>query len=317
MNQKLVKILTMMKVLREMEDQIYKARAYDRVIKNIIKYDKEIETINEASKISGVGTNILSKIQNIFHNTDDQKTGIYELDSLSDEDYNKLFTIVDMIDISGIGIKTAERMYNDGIRTIEQIQQIGTTRQKIGAQYLEHMNKRINREDIDNFNQMLTNFVDNTGITFFIGGSYSRGLNTSSDVDILFYYPGTDPGTDLNYANEVIEELKNQGIILETLSFNDQHFEGIANIGNSNTIITRLDIWFISDITEIPYFMLYIIGNEKLNRDMRSKAMSLGMTLTNNKMTDNKTGNKILVDDERDIFKILNIPYLEYNERNL
>ena len=291
-NERLIQILTMIACLRALQNKEHNRKAYERVIDNIKRHNKEIQSLDEASSINGVGSTILSNIRSIIYNNDYSKTGIYELDN--SDIIEKLYVMSELLKIHGISYIRASQLYDQGIRSIDQIPNANVVNQV-----------RIPRDVIDRFNSMLEQFFKDSGIFFVITGSYRRGLPNSKDIDVLFY------NTVPNYGREIVTQMMNRGIISKFLSFGETEFEGEVTF-EGYTI--RIDFIFITDFQEVPYYMLYFTGNKTFNINMREKARNMGYNLTNNEMT--YQGQKIIVNDEADIFNILQIPYHDPTQRN-
>src|SRR5207253_2210274 len=115
--------------------------------------------------------------------------------------------------------------YDEGIRNKEDVESFlineGTRRQKIGVEYGLHLQNKIKREKIQKFGKLLDLYLDdiyekyNFELYMKITGSYRRRKEESSDIDVIIW---SEEDNAAEYADILIENLKNDGRILEELS---------------------------------------------------------------------------------------------------
>ncbi|XP_071420131.1 DNA nucleotidylexotransferase isoform X1 [Pithys albifrons albifrons] len=134
---------------------------------------------------------------------------------LNDERYKafKQFTSV-----FGVGVKTSEKWYRMGLRTVEELKADKTLKlskmQKAGFLYYEDLVSCVSKAEAD----AVTLIVKNTVSTFLpdalvtITGGFRRGKNMGHDIDFLITSPG--PREDDELLHKVVDLWKKQGLLL-------------------------------------------------------------------------------------------------------
>ncbi|XP_062466341.1 DNA nucleotidylexotransferase isoform X4 [Pezoporus occidentalis] len=134
---------------------------------------------------------------------------------LNDERYKsfKKFTSV-----FGVGVKTSEKWYRMGLRTLEEVKADKTLKlskmQKAGFLYYEDLVSCVSKAEAD----AVSLIVRNTVCTFLpdalvtITGGFRRGKKTGHDIDFLITNPG--PREDDELLHKVVGLWKKQGLLL-------------------------------------------------------------------------------------------------------
>ncbi|XP_061315078.1 DNA nucleotidylexotransferase isoform X2 [Pezoporus flaviventris] len=134
---------------------------------------------------------------------------------LNDERYKsfKQFTSV-----FGVGVKTSEKWYRMGLRTLEEVKADKTLKlskmQKAGFLYYEDLVSCVSKAEAD----AVSLIVRNTVCTFLpdalvtITGGFRRGKKTGHDIDFLITNPG--PREDDELLHKVVGLWKKQGLLL-------------------------------------------------------------------------------------------------------
>jgi DNA polymerase/3'-5' exonuclease PolX len=127
---------------RKKTNDVWKARAYKKVIDVLNNVETPITKMEDINDLPGIGKSIKEKIQEIFDNN-----VISEIKNMSPEEKLKTEVIEKLTKISTIGIKKAEDLYNKhNIRSIEDLknkQDLLNDKQKIGLFYYADEQKRI------------------------------------------------------------------------------------------------------------------------------------------------------------------------------
>ncbi|XP_074764501.1 DNA nucleotidylexotransferase [Athene noctua] len=120
--------------------------------------------------------------------------------------------------VFGVGVKTSEKWYRMGLRTLEEVKADKTLKlskmQKAGFLYYEDLISCVSKAEAD----AVSLIVKNTVRTFLpdalvtITGGFRRGKKTGHDIDFLITNPG--PGEDDELLHKVVDLLKNQGLLL-------------------------------------------------------------------------------------------------------
>ncbi|XP_030342290.1 DNA nucleotidylexotransferase isoform X4 [Strigops habroptila] len=134
---------------------------------------------------------------------------------LNDERYKsfKQFTSV-----FGVGVKTSEKWYRMGLRTLEELKADKTLKlskmQKAGFLYYEDLVSCVSKAEAD----AVSLIVKNTVCTFLpdalvtITGGFRRGKKTGHDIDFLITNPG--PREDDELLHKVVDLWKKQDLLL-------------------------------------------------------------------------------------------------------
>jgi len=283
----------------------YQKGAYVKAANAIRKFPQPI-TFGQMAKDSGlgVGESIKDKIDEIL------ATGTLQvLEQRPQEEKDKVKIIDAFKEIYDVGDVTAEKWYNWGYRTLEQLAELFpqmTQAQQLGYRYYYEFQQRIPRAEIDFVNNYLHKIYDPLGINFVIAGSYRRGLPYSGDIDILMENNG-----NIGMTN-VLQPLLQSGLVIGNLAIGDTVYRGIIKIGPQFPA-RRLDIRLVN--TSVwPFALLYFTGSKDFNTAMRTRALAKGLSLSEYSLTD-RDGNSYPAKTEKDIFDLLDMVYLEPPER--
>lgn len=300
-NQRLADIFVEM--AREFKGDRYRKRAYENAADAIRRHDKIIINGTQAQKeIKGIGKSIGAKIDEIIATGRLQFLEDRPQEKIEKERVKQLFE-----GIHGVGDKTAERWYNMNLRTLADLAKVYhemSDAQKLGYYYYHQLKERIPRSEIDLIKKYIEQAWKPLGIEYEIGGSYRRGEPTSGDIDIVIK---EKPGIFMDTLVRGLGEL-----IIGTLSMGPTKYMGILRLSNE-TNARRIDMRLV-DEQAWPYALLYFTGSKQLNVEMRTKALSLGLTMNEYGMV-GPGGTSYPAKTERDIFNYLGIPYLEPTQR--
>jgi DNA polymerase/3'-5' exonuclease PolX len=323
------KIIDKLKILADYErinNEPFKVKAYEKVIDSIELYDKNIETLEDIKGMKGVGKKIEDKIVE-FLNTGN----ITEADNaLNDPRYilgNKLKGIY------GVGpAKITELMtkIND-FEELKEHPELLNDKQKIGLKYYDDMSLRIpiaeGHKHLKIVNKILNNLYKD--IEFEFVGSYRRKNKDMGDIDILIK---NRPGLVLK---DIIKQLEETSYIIENLALGKNKFMGICKL-SPELPARRLDI-LIAEPSYYYFALLYFTGSYSFNISMRKIALKKGLSLSEYGFKDTKdiksanaanaakavlsANAKNIIDttdiinSEEDIFKYLDMPYVEPSKR--
>lgn len=312
--QDILKQLTLLANDKKAKNDTFRYRAYIKAITAIKEHKEEIISVKDLDNINGLAKgSIREKIIEYI------KTGnIKEIEKITNES-----TIIQTLsNIYGIGpAKSNELVNKHNITSIEDLrknQELLNDKQKIGLKYYEDLLKRIPKKEMIKHDEFITDFINlidkNDDLIYEIVGSYRREANNSGDIDVLC----TTKNKDIQLFNQIIENLENDKYITETLAKGDKKFMGICKLPRYKTN-RRLDMIY-TDYKNYPFTLLYFTGSGQFNIDMRNYALSLGYSLNEYGLKYLKGKNKDKFVDhkfetEKDIFKFLNIDYIEPKDR--
>ena len=232
----------------------------------------------------------------------------------NDETISKNRILGKFSSILGAGEKTAEKWWNSGMRSFEDLQKnkhLLTHQQKIGLKYYNDLQKRIPREYIDTFQVMIRYILaKEIGLDNYkmqVAGSYRRGNSNSGDIDILI----TSKKTTLRKIVVVLKEWK---VITDVISMKDEKFMGIAHCPNGQWYHFHLDIVFVEPLSW-GAALLYFTGSKGFNILIRQKAKNdFNYTLNQRGLYD-ENNEPIPVFTEKDILEEIGMEYIDPENR--
>jgi DNA polymerase beta len=300
-NIKLIEQLKKLSDYYKNNNDIWRYRSYQFAISNIKLLKDNIKSIKQIDNIKGIGTGIKEKISEFLQNG--------SISKLNDIDQKQDILIL-FQNIWGVGPKKAEKLFEAGFRDISDIKKdmrLLTTQQQIGLKYFKDLLKPLKHNFIDKFKEHVNNIISNSfGPNNYIlefAGSYRRGKKESSDVDMII-----SPVKKFD-LNVLVNILKQNDIITDILSMQNEKFMGIAKFKNKNF---RLDIEFLPK-NEFPFGLLYFTGSKDFNIQIRGFVKSKGMVLNQHGLF--KNDKPIKCKSEKDIFDFLNLEYVEPKNR--
>jgi apurinic endonuclease APN1 len=262
------------------------------------------------NQVYGIGKKSIMKIEEII------KTGsLKKLKELKKDPNIKSHYILNKI--LGVGPATAKKwMKVYKIQTIKDLktevksENIKLTKiQKIGLKYYKDINSYILYKEGIIWERELKKRLK--GYKIDICGSYRRGADKLHDIDILITHKSWNTTEDIiksKALSDVMKRLSN--IYIDTISYSKgQKIQALFKLGNT---VRQLDIVFV------PYNsyhtgLLYSTGGQALTIYMRDKAKKMGYLLNRYGLYKGKKRIKIL--SEKDVFEILDIPFIEPNLR--
>jgi len=303
------------------KDKQWQIKALNIAISNIEKYkDDIISGINLKKNIKGIGTKISKYIDEII-----EYGYIQDLHNknIEEESYNEFTKII------GVGNAKAKEWISKDIKNIIQLKNeikngnISITNNiNLGLKYYEDLQIRIPRQEIDILKEIMYKILNeiDKNLIFDICGSYRRKKNDSGDIDFLIthkkYNSDNPQFKKYNYLTEILNSLKKNNIVVDEMTKNaTKKFLGLCIIPGYN-IVRRIDILFI-DYKSYYSSYLYFTGNKHFNLYVRNKCLEQNYSLNEYYLTNLNNNEKIYLKNEKQIFDILKIDYLQPEERNL
>jgi len=308
MNKELIDIMEELADIMMRQGEPFKSRAYKKASETIMGYPDEITNVSELKGKPAIGKTIMEKLEEF------QKTGTLRVLERERKNPMNLFT-----QIYGIGPKKAKQLIEGGITTIAELREnenkLNDT-QKIGLKYFEPLQKRIPRDEIEDFNKEFDKIfkeVAPEGSKYQIVGSYRRGAKTSGDIDVII----TNDQNNVSVFNDFLDKLIKEKVVTEVLTRGKTKSLTIGEIPGS--IPRRLDFLYTSP-KEYSFATLYFTGSKAFNIVMRQRALDVGLTLNEHglfKMAAGKKGEAVDIDfpTEESIFEFLGMKYKEPKQR--
>ncbi|XP_015003464.1 DNA polymerase lambda isoform X7 [Macaca fascicularis] len=281
------------------------------------------EETQEACSIPGIGKRMAEKIIEIL-----ESGHLRKLDHISESvPVLELFS-----NIWGAGTKTAQMWYQQGFRSLEDIRSQAslTTQQAIGLKHYNDFLERMPREEATEIEQTVQKAAQafNSGLLCVACGSYRRGKATCGDVDVLITHP--DGRSHRGIFSRLLDSLRQQGFLTDDLVSQEengqqQKYLGVCRLPGPGWRHRRLDI-IVVPYSEFACALLYFTGSAHFNRSMRALAKTKGMSLSEHALSTavvrNTHGCKmgpgrvLPTPTEKDVFRLLGLPYREPAERD-
>ena len=191
----------------------------------------------------------------------------------------------------------------------------------LGLKYYKKYKQNIPRKEIDEIYKFLKKELDKINkkeklikknkYCLEICGSYRRKQLVSNDIDILITKFGTME--DLKCEKHLllfVNQLKQNNFLIDDMTDKKIKTKYMGFGKYKENPVRRIDIRFV------PYSsyysaLLYFTGSNLLNQKMRRIAKKKGYKLSEYGLFQLKTNKKVIVKSEKDIFKKLDIDYIE------
>jgi len=294
-----------------------------RIIKN---FQKNITSVKDLDNIQGIGKGIKDRINEIL-----TKKKLNELDELCKnidcKNLNKKNIKEELLSIVGVGNSLVDKLLNDHKITtvLEFINLVKIGKLKVsstvnlGIKYYKKLKFNIPRQEITKILDYLNSAIVkvNKSIIIQICGSYRRQKLTSNDIDVLVSIPSIKTENlpkEKEIIQKIVKQLQNDKFLVDSITPDSTNkYMGFCKFNKFP--VRRIDIRFIPFLSWYPA-LLYFTGSKELNLMMRSKAKKMGYKLNEYGIFKNNKNKNIIVESEKEIFDLLEMKYLEPQERN-
>lgn len=310
---------------KEITSNQFRLRQTNNVLNILKNYSEKITIKNyeELKNINGIGQGTINRIHEILLNKK-----LLELGDYVDNKQQKNKAIEDLESVVGIGHTIAIELYNKGITSVKQLKKMVKNREiivnekiELGLRYYNKFKGDIPRREITYIYKLFKDIIKNLNKNLDLSeqyiyefcGSYRRQKLTSGDIDILISKKGV-LDENYNYLSNIISILKNpikknenKPLIIDDITeLGKTKYMGFGRYLDNH--IRRIDIRFIPYDS---YFsaLLYFTGSAELNKKMRQIAKLKKLKLSEYGLF-RENGEKILIDDEKTVFDILEIEYI-------
>ena len=313
--------------MKEYTQNTFRLKQIDRVISLLKKYPSKITLDNykELESIDGIGKSSLEKIKDILENGQLSILGDYKAP------VDKKNTLNELEEIVGIGRSHALELYNQGIKSIDDLKKkiknkeiVVNSKILLGLKYHGKYHMNIPREEMDNYNKFFQHLIKKINKTLQltdkkyvveICGSYRREKTTSNDIDVLISKIGTsNSDKKINHLEMIVNKLKtdmknndNKPLLVDSMTDKKIKTKYMGFSKLHDNLIRRIDIRFIT-YDSFYFALLYFTGSGDYNRKMRQIAKEQGYKLSEYGLYKNDI--PTIVTSERDIFKKLGMEYL-------
>jgi DNA polymerase/3'-5' exonuclease PolX len=315
------------------KENYYKLLVIKKTIGIIAKFTKTIRSGSDLANIKGIGPKTIGRVDEII------KTGKLSEIKLGQ---NQIQAVRELSEIYGIGpVKASEFYTNYNISNLKQLIEAHdqglitlTDQMKLGIKYKNKLKTKIPRILIARLDLFIHDSLYKLDKNFIsvVCGSYRRGKDFSSDVDILITHKNIKSKNDTGkYLKIVLDNLSKYFIVDSLTTSYNTHFQGFASFKlipdlpldyskadfNVKTNVIRLDIIMVP----IQYFysaLLHFTGSGDFNQKLRLHAKSLGYKLSEYglvKIDSNGKQIHLATNSEQDIFKALLLKYVPPEKR--
>jgi DNA polymerase/3'-5' exonuclease PolX len=302
----------------------FRIRSLKNALRTIKNLSTDIKDIKELDGISGIGKGIKDRINEII-----KTKKLTELDELCKNidclNLNKINIKDELLNIVGVGEIFVNKLLNIyKITSVKEFIDLVQNKKikvsstiELGIKYYNKLKFNIPRQEITKTLDYLETEISkiDDSIIIQICGSYRRQKLTSNDIDLLVTIPTIleeDKNLEKDIIQKIVKKLHDNNFLLDDITpqATDKY---MGFIKYAKFPVRRIDIRFIPFLSWYPA-ILYFTGSKDLNLMMRNKAKKLGYKL--NEYGIFKGSKNILVESEAEIFNMLEIKYLEPQERN-
>ncbi|XP_076278545.1 DNA polymerase beta [Lasioglossum baleicum] len=308
---------------RNVSKNIYKYNAYRKAAGTLSGLPERVASGDAAKKLPGIGEKIAKKIDEFL------STGkLRKLEDINKDENNVAINLLTRV--SGIGPAKAKELVDDGIKNIDDLKKHLSKlnhHQKIGLKFFEDFEKRIPREEIEQSEQIMKDAIRKLNDEYIVTvcGSYRRGREESGDIDVLITHPTyssteKDSKKKVSLLKDVVECLEKNKFITDTISLGATKFMGVCKIPDDRRKpYRRLDIR-LAPYDQYYCAVLYFTGSDLFNKNMRAHALGKKYTLNEYTLrrltTEGLPGEAEKITSEKDVFRILGLPYKEPKDRD-
>uniref|UniRef100_A0A3B4AWE6 DNA-directed DNA/RNA polymerase mu n=1 Tax=Periophthalmus magnuspinnatus TaxID=409849 RepID=A0A3B4AWE6_9GOBI len=245
--------------------------------------------------------------------------------------------------IFGVGAKTADRWFKEGIQNLTQLANSGhdlNRAQQAGLEHYYDLNQPVTKAEAEAIGDIVKKAVLDVlpGSEIILTGGFRRGKITGHDVDFLITHP--DEGKEVGLVSKVVSWLTARGLLLYQKNTRNSYLEsedGPAQppsnmdrfercfsifklekkeIPNRNWRAVRVDL-VVSPISQFAFAVLGWTGSKLFERELRRWAGQVkSMSLSSHALYDNKQCKYLRATSEEEIFTHLGLEFIPPSERN-
>ena len=314
MNEKLTKILKDMATYEEFLGRTWPAKAYRTAAKTVSELGFELTEPEQAKDLRGIGTGIYKKIESWM------KTGTFErYEQFKQSDAGK---IQEMAAVKGVGLKTAKKLFDNGIRSLAHLREAIASREvgdkipgaiepititaamKAGVEFNPHVDStRMPMKEHDQIvGPMIAKLKKIPEVLEVSAAGSARRYDgsdgyTVGDVDLIIAVDG-EP------SNKLLDTL--EGMLDEVVMSGKTKISGIKSKRQVDIRIVKKE--------DYSALLLHATGPMSFNVKCRKEAIKRGWKLSEYGLKDKETG-EVISRDEAEILDKLGIGWVEPKDR--
>lgn len=299
--------------------------AYGRAVLALRNYPEEIMSGDQVRGVKGIGDKIALKIDQYLQ--DGEMKIIKELNIIKKMEAYELQKKEMINSILGFGPSKVKELKKKGITTVKDLRkafkegEVDLNNQElVGLIYHTDLSKKIPRAITSKIGKEITRKINKRGLTKKYGltielaGSYPSGKMESKDLDILIITNNYSSIESIpkKILQDIDEALKEEGILVETLSLGKSKILGIIKYGG---VARHLDVRLLPKTSEVAG-RLYFTSGREFNQMIRGKAKQLGYKLNEFGLYDAKSGKVVKgLKSEKDIMEKLELNFIPMSKR--
>lgn len=281
----------------------YEAAAYERAHSTLRRYSGKIMSGKSVSHLPGIGEGIERKIDEIL------ETGHLQL--LDDMERNPMYgTLITLQTVDGIGPVFAKELIDTyGVRSLTDLvngYKMGKIPlnhlQTVSLKHYKDLKKKVSRNEIEEFRNR---FEKDVGLKVEIAGSYRTGSDYSSDIDFIVI--------GRNLTLETIVDKVESFQIVDIVSVGKSGAYLLVRLDGKSPV-RHMDVRFVEP-EYVHSYLLYFGSGAVFSKWIRSQAKERGYKLNEFGLFDLKNGRLIPTKSEKDIFKKLDLDWVEPRDR--
>lgn len=290
--------------------EVWKARAYAKVIKSLKAYPGDIQSLEDVKGMDGVGKKIELKIIEILETGKLEASREYN----TDESYKM---IDELMNVHGIGPSKANDLVRNhgitGIANLKHNQHLLNDVQKLGLKYVEQFTMRIPRREMVKHEAQVKGAIRSIDprMTATVVGSYRRGAENSGDVDVIISGSCINDENEKLMLDQVVSKLKATKYITDVFGQGGKKCMAVCRV-KYGRVYRRLDL-MITQCHEFPFASLYFTGSAEFNTKLRAWVTThKNLSLSEYGLKDLKTSQYIdcKFKTEEDVFAFLGLKYI-------
>lgn len=214
---------------------------------------------------------------------------------------------IDILRVSGIGLKTYEQLKIKGIHTFQQLKDAHTNQsftltraQTLGLIHYDDLLQQIPRQETKAFDAYIQTYAKQDGkhnkLIQFVG-SYRREKKTSGDIDILLRNVTIE---------ECLEHIQKKYTIVGFITHGIQKTSFLIRLKN---MVRRVDM-LVTNAHNYVAALVYFTGNKFFNIRMRMVAKGKGFILNEHGLTDVSNKRTVILQKEKDLFDVLGMEFV-------
>lgn len=314
MNEKLKKMLEDMAAYEDFCGRQWPAKAYRTAVKSIAELNEEVTDAKQVQGLRGIGDGILKKI------TAWLESGTFErYEQFKQSDAGK---IQEMAAVKGVGLKTAKKLFENGIRSLAHLREAIASREvsdkipgaiepititaamKAGVEFNPHVDStRMPMKEHDQIvGPMIAKLKKNPEVLEVSAAGSARRYDgsdgyTVGDVDLIIAVDG-EP------SNKLLDTL--EGMLDEVVMSGKTKISGIKGKRQVDIRIVKKE--------DYSALLLHATGPMSFNVKCRKEAIKRGWKLSEYGLKDKATG-EVISRDEAEILDKLGIGWVEPKDR--